>query len=302
MAKIKAPTDTGRRVNELIIKGGLSPEAATRQILGEFNPVIPPDAQVLSRGVNGVTFIDAQGFIHQMTRNGDANSPDFGRMSDDTNRPAVDSLSNQIPGLSKTISTAQSAVERGLSGELSGLSPEVEALLKTIENSTVEQLKSRFMKEGGDLIAQLFARGMNESTLAGDAVGRLQREQGIVLGDALSDSATRNIDLRKFLTELSTGKGIETLLGLTGQETSRALGAGQLALGGKELEQRKVESGRSFQLEKEKLDLQKQAQSPWRSILSAVASLGSAAIGGGSILGGAVRGLPESSLPRVSFQ
>lgn len=280
MAKIKAPTETGRRVNELIIKGKLSPEAATRQILGQFNPVIPPDAQILSRGVNGVTFIDAQGFLHQMTRNGDATSADFGRVNDETNRPAVLSATDQIPGLSNTLSQAQGAVNRGLSGGLAELTPETLALLKTIEESSIEQLRQKFTKEGGDLVASLFARGMNESTLAGDAVGRLQQSQGLVLNDALSDSASRNIGLRQFLTQLSTGAGVDTLLGLTGQETSRALGAGQLALGGRELEQRGVDSARSFQLEKEKLDIQRQGQSPWRSILSAVASLGAAAIPG----------------------
>ena len=317
MAKKKAPTNTGQQVNDLIIKRGFNSDQATLQVLGQFNPFIPPGSQVLSRGVNGIVYIDPDGYLHTQEREGDANSADFGRLlADRTDRPAVLPLSKtnseMMTNTNKILQDATSAVQKGLSGELGTLTASDKALLDQMTQSTMEQLRQQFTTQGGQLVAQLYGRGMNESSLANDAVSRLEQSQGLVTNQAMSDAAARELSIRQFLTQLTTGAGVDLINSLTGtvlgNETQRGIASANVGLGQQQLEQGKTDSARNFQLENEKLNIARSQASPWRSILSAVASLGASAFAGpiggaiaGKLTGGLGGGMPTSDLPNITF-
>ena len=282
-------------------------------------------SQIISKGSGHVEYRDAEGYTHRLERNLDGSSSDLGKVTESsTNRPEVLPVSKQIPGTENAIQQAlgvlsgvfgggqqqfanpegngeffglpvngnQTVTTQGFqgTGALGNLSPADKALLDQITKSTLEQLDQQFTREGGNLVAQLYARGMNESTLANDAVTRLQQGQGLVKNQALSDAAGRELNIRQFLTDLSTKSALDLFNSIMGNETTRSVSSGQIGLGREELGQRRVDSDRQFQIEQQKLELQRKAQSPWRSILSAVASLGASAIPGLSGLGGILGG------------
>jgi hypothetical protein len=276
-------------------------------------------SQIVSRDVGAITYRDAEGYTHRLERNLDGTSSDLGKVIEtSTDRPAVLPVTKQIPGTENAIQQAlnvlfgtfgqgantgggeffglpnpaiggnPNATTQGFqgTGALGNLSPADKALLDQITKATLEQLDQQFTRQGGDLVAQLYARGMNESTLANDAVTRLQQGQGLVRNQALSDAAGRELGIRQFLTDLSTKSALDLFNSIMGNETTRSVSSGQIGLGREELGQRRIDSDRQFQVAQQQLELQRKAQSPWRSILSAVASLGAAAIPGLGMLGG----------------
>lgn len=292
------------------------------------------ESQVISRDAGSVTYRDAEGYTHRLDRNLDGSSPDLGRVAEgSTNRPAVLPVTKQIPGVEQAIQQALGVFsnltgggqqgggqEFGLpvpglpgtntqpqsqgTGALGTLSPADNALFDAILKATMEQLKQQFTSQGGRLVAELYGKGMNQSSLANDAVNLLQQGQGLVTNQALSDDAARRLDTRKFLTQLSTQSALDLFNSIMGNETTRSVSSGQIGLGKEELGQRAIDSARNFQIEQQKLDLQKKSQSPWRSILSAVATLGAAAIPGigpfiAPAVGAATR--PTSQLPTISY-
>lgn len=279
-----APTTAGEQVNRLIIKNKLSADEAVRQVLGEITTVLPQGARVISKGLNFIEYQDAEGFTHRITRQGDANSPDFGRISDQTDRPGVLPITQQFPGLENTLNTAIGAVNRGLTGQLATLTEEDRALLESIRTATLQQLNQRFTREGGELVTQLFGKGTNQSTLAGNALADLQQAQGFVQNEALSNLSQLDLGLRQFLTQLSTGAGSDILGLITNQGTQREIAAGQLALGNRTLDQQIADSARQFMLDFEKFQAS-QRRSPLPGILSGIASLASAIPGIGPAIG-----------------
>jgi hypothetical protein len=291
-----------------------------RNFFGDIQlPAGVDPSQIISRDAGALTYRDAEGYTHRLERNLNGTSSDIGRVTEtSTDRPAVLPVTKQIPGTENAIQQALGVLSGtfggvantgegqffGLpnpavsgnqtqgfqgTGALGNLSPADKALLDQITKATLEQLDQQFTRQGGDLVAQLYSRGMNESTLANDAVTRLQQGQGLVRNQALSDAAGRELGIRQFLTDLSTKSALDLFNSITGNETTRGVASGQIGLGREELGQRRIDSDRQFQIEQQKLELQRQNQSPWKSILSAVATLGAAAIPGiGAFLGPAV--------------
>lgn len=270
-------------------------------------------SQIISKDAGSLIYRDAEGYTHRLERNLDGTSSDLGRVTEaSTDRPAVLPVSKQIPGTENAIQQAlrvlsgtfgvganpvggegqffglpnpevtgsQNAGTPGFqgTGALGNLSPADKALLDQITQATLQQLDQQFTTQGGQLVSQLYSRGLNESTLANDAVTRLQQGQGLVRNQALSDAASRELGIRQFLTDLSTKSALDLFNSIMGNETTRSVSSGQIGLGREELGQRRIDSDRQFQIEQQKLDLQRKAQSPWKSILSAVATLGAAAI------------------------
>lgn len=285
MPKIVAPTSSGKKVNELIIKNKVSAEDAIKQVLGEINAVIPEGAQIINQSLNYIEYKDKEGYVHKITRNGDATSPDFGRLNEQTDRPAVLPATQQIPGLSDTLKQAMDAVRGGLGGHLSQLTPQDQAQLEAISNAVQQQLTQQFTRQGGELVTQLYGRGTQQSTLAGQAVADLLQSQGLVQSQALSEAAQRQLGLQQFLTQLSTGTGADILKAITGQETERGIASGQLGLGQRDLDQRAAEAARNYLLEFQKFQATQR-----KSILNRIlAGVGSLAAGGGGL--GALGGL-----------
>ena len=283
------------------------------------------ESQIISRDVGSITYRDAEGYEHRLERNLDGTSSDLGRVTESsTDRPAVLPVTKQIPGTENAIQQALSVLSGGVfgggqqqfanpegngqffglpvngnqnattqgfqgTGALGNLSPADEALFNTMLQDALTQLDQQSQSVGGRLVAELYGRGMNESTLANDAVSRLNEGLLRARGGVLADDASRRLDTRRFLTDLSTKSALDLFNSIMGNETQRGVSSGQLGLGREELGQRRIDSDRQFQLEQQKLDLQRRSQSPWRSILSAVATLGASAIPGiGAFLGPAV--------------
>lgn len=293
MAKINAPTNAGKRVNELIINQRLSAEEATRRVLGSISrSSLPEGATVIGESLNELQYRDAQGFVHTLRRDGDATSPTFGQIQTSTDRPAVLPLTQQIPGLDPALQSAINAVRGTLSGGgLLPLSLGDEESLSAISQAERDLITQESTKAQGNLISSLYARGLNESSLANDASAAFAQALGIALGEQASRAAQRKLGLQQFLTQLITGSGLDLIGQITGQETTRAGTSAQIGLGREQLTQQGQEAARNFMLEWEKFQAQ-QNRSKLPSILAAAASIGLAPFTGGtSLLGLAGQGL-----------
>ena len=276
MGKITAPTGTGKRVNELIIKNRLSADDAVRQVLGPIDRAqIPPGSQIINEGLNGITFIDPQGYTHNLRRNGDANSPQFGSVEDVTDRPGVLPLSAdpQMANLMKQLTERAAAPTPNT---LPKLDESVMAELDAITKATDEQLNQFFERSQGSLVADLFGRGLDKSSLAADAAAKMTQEQGLVKTQAASDAASRSLGLKQALLQImmeGRGQDINTLLGLTGNETQRATTSAGIA----ESAAGRKETGRQFDLnyllEQEKINASKRS-----SLLQALTGIASAGL------------------------
>lgn len=274
MAKINAPTSAGKQVNELIINQRLSAEEATRRILGPISrSALPQGAEVIGESINELQYRDAQGFVHTLRRDGDATSPTFGQIKTATDRPAVLPLTQQIPGLDPALQAAINAVRGTLSGGgLAPLGASDEASLSAIDQAERDLITQESTKAQGNLIAGLYARGLNESSLANDAAAAFSQALGIALGQQQSGAAQRKLGLQQFLTQLITGSGLDLIGNITGQETQRAGTSAQIGLGREQLEQEGDIAARNFLLEFEKFKAS-QNKSKLPAILSGVASL-----------------------------
>lgn len=273
MAKIKAPTSAGKQVNELIIKSGLSPEEATRRILGNLADkyTLPQGATIITSGVNDLIYKDAQGYTHHIQRGGDATQPDFGRVREvQTDRPAVLPLTEQIPGLSGALQSAINAISGG--GGLRPLSPEDESALSAISQNERNLLNQEATKAQGELITGLYGRGINQSTIANEAAADFSQALGIALGNQAAGAASRKLDLQKFLTQLISGQSLNLLNTVAGQETQRGIAGEQIKFGREGLEQQSTEAARNFMLQWDKLQAELN-KSKLPGILSSIASI-----------------------------
>jgi hypothetical protein len=305
----RQPTGVGQRVSEEIIrrtKGGrqLAPgeyDQIIMSILGGIDKSgIPEGSQILEENANQIRYRDPQGFIHTLSRNLDANLPDFGRVSEKTDRPNVLPLTQQIPGLSGALQGAIDAVNRMLTDRttLAELPPEV---LEALETQNVAE-RSRISRESeiaqGKLIAGLFGKGAETSTIATGASSELASNIGRLFLEQEAGAAQRKIDLQKFLTEAGlaeqqteAGFLANFLNSITSQETTRATEGARIGLGREQIEAGREEAMRNFMLEWEKFQAS-QNKSKLPGILSAAISLAAAPFTGGtSLLGLASGGL-----------
>lgn len=309
MAEIKAPTNTGKKVNELIIRDRMSPEEATRRVLGDISNqfVLPQGATILSSSINDLVFRDAQGFTHRVQRDGDANSPRFGQIREvGSDRPSVLPLTDQIPGLSGALQGAINAVNQTLSGGLSPLSAGDESSLAAIDKAERDLITQESARAQGELITSLYGQGINKSTVANDAAANFAQALGIALGQQAKGSSERRFDIQKFLSQLQAGTGLDLIKSISGEETTRATESARVGLGKEQLDLTAEDAARNFMLEWEKFR-KSQEKSKLPGILSAVASIATSLIpGAGPAIGGLI-GLgskaaqPTSSLPRISF-
>ena len=296
MAKINAPTSSGKRVNELIINQRLSAEEATRRVLGPISrSALPEGAQVIGESLNELQYRDAQGFVHTLRRDGDATSPTFGQIQTATDRPAVLPLTAQIPGLDPALQAAINTVRGSLSdvNRLAPLAAEDESSLNTISQAERDLITQESTKAQGNLIAGLYGRGLNESSLANDAAAAFSQALGIALGQQASGAAQRKLGLQQFLTQLGlseAGLASDFIGNITGQETQRAGTSAQIGLGREQLTQQGQEAARNFMLEWEKFQAS-QNKSKLPGILSGIASLATAIPGVGPFIGAGLSSL-----------
>jgi hypothetical protein len=304
--KTKQPTTSGQKFSEAIInatKGGRQLTAEeyfnlANQILGPIGKgSIPEGSQILSENAAQLVYRDPQGYTHTVSRDLDANTATFGQTREQTDRPDVLPLTKQIPGLDTSLQSAIQAVNRSFSnqGQLATLPPEVLAELDAQSAAERSDIEQQANKAQGNLIASLYGRGMNESSLANSAATELSEAIARTFLQEQSVAAQRKLDLQKFLSELglNTGSLAQSLISsITGQETQRATTSAQIGLGRDQLNEQALEAARNFQLEYQKFQEQLKAQDKGKlgGILSAVASIGLAPLTGGTSLAGLATG------------
>lgn len=83
---------------------------------------------------------------------------------------------------------------------LASLDPQTAAALAAIENANQMKLQQGFEDQSGDLVASLYGKGINRSSIAGSQANRLLQGQGLVQAQSNSDAAMRELALRQYLT------------------------------------------------------------------------------------------------------
>lgn len=88
---------------------------------------------------------------------------------------------------------------------LAAIDGEAKAALDAIDAATQAKLKQQFGEDSSQLVAQLYGRGINKSSIAGDQANKLLQGQGLVQAQAQSDAAQRELAIRQFLSQLGQG-------------------------------------------------------------------------------------------------
>jgi hypothetical protein len=97
---------------------------------------------------------------------------------------------------------------------LAQIDPATQQLLAQIAAAQNAQIQQQFDTGQGNLIAGLYGRGVNQSSIANQAAGDLLQKQGLVQQQALSDQAQRKLALQQFLTQQGQGNLALALQGL----------------------------------------------------------------------------------------
>jgi hypothetical protein len=235
-----------------------SPEAAQLldQQFGGLSDRIPPGSQIVNQTPSKITYRDADGYEHTLTR-----KPD-GEVTQASNRPAI--LPNR--GQQQFTEQLQSKLQGRLNQptQFASLPPELQQQLDAISAAERGDIQKQAGDLRGQLVAQLYANKVNQSSIADDQSARFVEALGRVQQQQQAGAAQRSIGLQQYLTDLiqRQGEGEASLYGtLTGQGTQR-----DIAGAGLDVELKKLaESSRQFnaqnylqqlqqQLEQEKLD------------------------------------------------
>jgi len=97
---------------------------------------------------------------------------------------------------------------------LAQIDPATQQLLAQIAAAQNAQIQQQFDTAQGNLIAALYGRGVNQSSIANQAAGDLLQKQGLVQQQALSDQAQRQLALQQFLTQQGQGNLALALQGI----------------------------------------------------------------------------------------
>lgn len=195
------------------------------------------------------------------------------------------------------------------------LDPATQALLDVITQAEQGQLDRLFKSQQGDLVSDLYGRGMNRSSVAATAAGELGRSQGLVQQQSNADAAARALGLIQFLTQQQQGNralagdqyatGAELTMGREGRELDFITQLLNRELQGVGLEQNQQQINnqaandlRNFSLNNTQLELQAAQQRRANrmqlinSIIGGVTSLATGGLGSlvgkglGSLMGG----------------
>lgn len=264
-----------------------SPEAAQLldSIHGALTDRIPPGSQIVQQTPSKVTYRDAQGYEHNLTR-----KPD-GTVTAATNRPALVPSETQ-QGQQQFAQQLQGLLQQGVSqpATLARLDPETAAALQAISQAETGALDKDLEDIRGQIVAQLYGAGVNRSSVADDAAARFTEGAGRVRQAQRSDAANRELSIRNLLTTLGQ-QNRELQAGLysniTGQGTQRDIAGAGLDIDLKRL----TESGRQFdasnyldqlraQLQREELDAQNSGLNKALKISQIGANI-TGAVGGG---------------------
>lgn len=201
---------------------------------GGLDSKVPPGAQIIDRRSGYVKYRDAEGYDHELTIDSNGLTPNAGKVSENTNRPGgsspegpmLQNLLSQLnpvfsqqaqnaaamargetpaaydPGIQGYLDSAQSISDRlkSMTG-FSELDPATMQRLQEIDAAEKAALGDQFQKAQSTSIAQLFGNGVQQSSIAGEAMARLLQQQGLVSQQQQAGSAERELTTRAQLTQ-----------------------------------------------------------------------------------------------------
>lgn len=94
---------------------------------------------------------------------------------------------------------------QGLQGQQPGLAqldPQTQSALEAINQAQRARLQQQFQEGQANLVAQLYGRGVQQSSLANDAAARALQEQGLVGTQQAAEEASRQLAIQQFLAQL----------------------------------------------------------------------------------------------------
>jgi hypothetical protein len=219
---------------------------------GNMRDRVPPGSTIIEDdGGSRLTYRDADGYTHTLTRVLDGRSPEVGVIKDNTDKPLVaqqsrageldlaQQLVNQLSGngqgqIGATIQPYLDQINQIVGqlqqpAALATLTPEDQALLDQISTAEQGQLNQRFNQDQGNLLARLYGAGINRSSVGNSALAQLLEAQGRLSQQQQADAAARNLGLRQNLANLGL-QNLQTALGGLGTATQGQLQSfGQLS-------------------------------------------------------------------------
>jgi hypothetical protein len=244
---------------------------------------IPGDAQIIE-DVPGelVRYKDKDGFVHTLQRQFDATKADLGKVNETTNRPGV-----VTPPEATNL---QNQLLTSLAGRLQNpydLDPGLNQAVQDINSAEQTQLDQQFSEGADRLVASLYGRGINKSSLANDASARFLQDQGLVRAQALANEGSRLLQARG-IGQQQQSLDQTLALSLLGQGSQNQATSGQLSLQKQQLDQAMQQFLETLKLERDKYE-QSQKTSLFDQItkgLGAAISIAGAPFTGGASLAG----------------
>ena len=191
------------------------------------------ESMVKSRSASGLEYTDPEGYVHQLVRNLNGVDPRLGEVSEkSTNRPAVLPLGGQQQ---TQLNTLQNQLNQVFTNpfQLANIDPQSMQALAAMAAAEDQALKEAFQRAQGTTVAQLVGQGVGSSSIAGDLMGKLLQDQGLVQSQTKANQASRELGVRQFLSQGQQQQNqnlqqfVSELLGLG---TQRDIASGQLGV------------------------------------------------------------------------
>ncbi len=254
---------------------------------GSITDQVPPGSQIVSQTPFKVEYRDAEGYTHVLTRKPGAD----GQVQQTTNRPAIPTSPAQ-QGQQQFAQRIQDNLQQDFTRPitLAELDPQTYAALKAQSDAEQAANNQAIGDQQGQLIAALYGRGVNQSSIANNAAAQFAQRAGLVRQQQQSDAANRELAVRNLLTTLGQQQR-ELQAGLysnlTGQQNTRDIAGAGLDLDKLKLD----EAARQFnstnyldtlktQLGQEQFDLQRGPLAKALAISQIAGNLTGAAGGG----------------------
>jgi len=278
---------------------------ATKEFFGTIDESkIPQGSTVTYRSPDGarVEYTDADGYTHVLQRNLDARLENLGTVSETTNRPAVVPNKQADTLLNSLIQNYQTNYNQQPS--LAGLDDATLQALSQITAATQAKVNQQFQDQSGNLIAGLYGRGLNQSTIGNDAAARLAQDQGLVQAQVGADAGSRELAIRQFLTQQAQAnqdRNTQSLLQLLGLNQQAQQASSQANLQQQQIDNAYQEFLKSYNLQRDQFEYQSN-KSGLGSILGGLASTAlGVATGGASLpITGALSGIFGGNTPGIN--
>jgi hypothetical protein len=269
------------------------------------------ESAVTNRSAGGLSYTDPEGYIHQLMRNLNGLDPRLGSVSEfSTNRPAVLPLPNNQQGALNELLPQLVNLFKNPVG-LQDIDPNTLALLKTMADSENQALNQQFQRSQGTAIAQLVGQGIGSSSIAGDILGQLLQQQGLVRSQAQGQQAQRQLGVQQYLTGATQTQNQnlqQFLQDLIGQGTQRDISGAQVGVQKDQLKNQNDQFFANLQEQIRQFNEQlreQQRQNLFSNIFRGVAVAAAPFTGGASLFGGLGGGktptYASGSLPTITF-